>query len=812
MKNTKAQLKKLMELNNCKADEYLTKFACEIFDNIKKAQDNDYAFENLGLLSEFVYKVPKETIEIVGYIIKKELKPATVHKSSFGEFEGKSHKDLILKSIELLSHIRYIVPDEVLELVAQLSKWEDLEIKTKALEVVKKFAKYDYNYIKQVKNYIPQRKSLDFVLAWSRKEQLQNIDFTETVLKELLNSSAEGSTSGLNDNADYTLTMHFSYVSPTPFLIKMRRESIDLTYELYKATEDPKLKLRIVEILDEATRTPSNVAYKDDLTQMIADDFKYLSGIYRKIIFGEKGDKMIDYLGIVADIEERIYWVNRNEEKRIEESEKLRNDILQDDMYKLFRLLVGDIIVYREESGVNGWDEAEKNRTKKIDQLIELISDENIEEWFSKLNKIAAQQSFIEEWKFNTFKNFLRKLSETKPEIADNILQKSFETNSPLKQFIGSFMDGFRSGSHFEKWDKYTDKIIDAKNASLIPAIIFSFVLPANADLEKLIREKDIDILESMVKREKKLSFIKKMNEQLLHYALINALTYNFKRFPERIENLIVCELRGNSKYLNSFFNEFQTAIHRNLISVNDLNIETIELLREKIIELSGLDWHVQELLLMIGQKYGLNIVLSVFKERIQRDIKGKEKIKRNKDERYEPIPFHINPELSKFVVEHSDYEKIAMEWLSEMSTDWSINNWHVSHLFQRFGKGFDKVLTLIIQKGGDDNLMRAARAIHSIDGTNLNLCIEIVRKTDNKGILSQVDSNIYTTGVVSGEYGIAQAYENKAKTLEKYKTDESEQVRKFANKMIKRLLDSAKRERQRADEEKQLRKIEFEG
>ena len=77
---------------------------------------------------------------------------------------------------------------------------------------------------------------------------------------------------------------------------------------------------------------------------------------------------------------------------------------------------------------------------------------------------------------------------------------------------------------------------------------------------------------------------------------------------------------------------------------------------------------------------------------------------------------------------------------------------------------------------------------------------------------MSQIDSNMYTTGVVSGEYGLVEAYEGKAKMLEKYKADESERVKKFADRMSKSFLDSAKRERQRADEEKQLRKIEFEG
>jgi hypothetical protein len=67
-------------------------------------------------------------------------------------------------------------------------------------------------------------------------------------------------------------------------------------------------------------------------------------------------------------------------------------------------------------------------------------------------------------------------------------------------------------------------------------------------------------------------------------------------------------------------------------------------------------------------------------------------------------------------------------------------------------------------------------------------------------------------TGVVSGEYGIANAFENKAKELEKYKDDPSDRVRQFVARMIQSFKEDAVRERLRADEEKQLRRIEFEG
>ena len=364
------------------------------------------------------------------------------------------------------------------------------------------------------------------------------------------------------------------------------------------------------------------------------------------------------------------------------------------------------------------------------------------------------------------------------------------------------------------EWDKYAGMIIDAKDQFLVTAMVFSLNLPQDSDLEKLIREQDVDLLENITKRNGSFSFLKKeTDDRILQYALFNTLARNFVRSHKRIEPLIVEEIKNYPKYLNIFFSELPMATHRKWIDVKELHPKTIDFLKEKMIEIPDIDWHVQGLLLEIGEVYGLEPVLDVFMRRIRKDEEKKEKEgRRITDERYEVIPYHFNPGLSKFIVEHTEYIKIAGDWVSKMTADWSIYNWHVSHLFQRLGKGFSEIIASLIEKSGDDNLLKAARAMHSIDGTNFELCIEIIRKTDNKKILSQVDSNMYTTGVVSGEYGLVEAYEKKAKMLEKYKTDENERVKKFADRMSKSFLDSAKRERQRADEEKQLRKIEFEG
>jgi len=275
---------------------------------------------------------------------------------------------------------------------------------------------------------------------------------------------------------------------------------------------------------------------------------------------------------------------------------------------------------------------------------------------------------------------------------------------------------------------------------------------------------------------------------------------------------MIVEEIKRYPEYLNVFFTELSLSTRRGWIDIRELHPETIEFLQEKMVELSDIDWHVQEFLQTIGECHGLKAVLDVFMKRIEKAEGRKEKIGRSLDERYEVIPYHFNPNLEKFMVEHLDYERITSSWTAKMTANWSIYNWHVSHFLQSVEKGFGKVLTSLIQKGGDENLMKAARAMQSIDSVDFDICIEIIRRTDNEDITRLVGGNMYSTGVVSGEYGIAEAYGEKAEKLKNYLADESERVRIFAKDMINSFLESAKRERQQADEEKQLRKIEFEG
>jgi hypothetical protein len=90
-------------------------------------------------------------------------------------------------------------------------------------------------------------------------------------------------------------------------------------------------------------------------------------------------------------------------------------------------------------------------------------------------------------------------------------------------------------------------------------------------------------------------------------------------------------------------------------------------------------------------------------------------------------------------------------------------------------------------------------------------ICREIVlRKHRNEQMMSDVKMVLYSTGVVSGEYGHAEAYEKKILEMKPWLDDSESEVVKFAIEFIEMMQRSADNERERADEEIALRKHRF--
>lgn len=808
MKNNKQILAKLMELDNEKADAYLADFANNLKVQIQKTDDNDTIIDNLELLKEFIYKVPEQAIEIIHYVIDNPHPPKT-RKEVFGKIEGKKYEELVTKAIELLDLIRYIYPDKALPIIAKLILSKSPEISTKAKETLKHFAKYDFNVLTKSKiGYGAQRKVLDYVLAWSIEEQAKNFDFIEVAANELLGSSVEGSTSSLNTDDQYTLTMHFGAVQPTDFLKKMRRQTIDLVFNLYQNIADESKKVRLAKVLEEAVRTPGNVAYGDDLAQLFAEDAKYLLAIYRKMLFDKDG-KLIGSIPVAEEIEKRLYWFHRNSKFDPEETQELRASILSDEFYSLFRLFAGDDVTFREE---NGWDQAVPKREAAIDSIVDEIKEEEVEKWIAILNRVAAQVGLVAEWQFNYFRGFLRKLAEKKSEISSRILLQSIKISAPLQKFTSSILEGLLSAKRDDIWDRIVDQIISKKDSSLIPEVLYSLIVDVRFTPKLEIRGKDFDLLEEIAFQSKRFKFLSEVeNDRILQHALLNAIASNFKKDQPRMEKLLFHILRRRIDQRNAQLRELDFALIKGWIDYSSLSSENVDFLKTWLAEIEDLDWDAQSVLHDLGSK-DPSIILNTFWLRIERDAKRKATQKLGDFSHYRAIPYHFNPELIKQLSEYLELPKYIDIWLGKMTKEWSPYNWNISDFLQKLGRPVDETIRSLIKSGDEMSLAKAAHLMDRFSGyADLDLCMSIIGKTDDKKIMAIVDSILYATGVVSGEDGIVRAWEAKAEAMRKFISSDNPRVKKYADRLVASFEASAKQEKQRVEEGRRLRKMEFE-
>jgi hypothetical protein len=109
--------------------------------------------------------------------------------------------------------------------------------------------------------------------------------------------------------------------------------------------------------------------------------------------------------------------------------------------------------------------------------------------------------------------------------------------------------------------------------------------------------------------------------------------------------------------------------------------------------------------------------------------------------------------------------------------------------------------------------LMSQALILRNYEGETFihGVCKEIVRQSgDDTAIQNEVAIALETTGVVSGEYGMAEAYERKKLEITPWLSDPDERIRGFAEKYVASLDKMIAAEQARAREGIALRKHRF--
>lgn len=812
----KIQLRRLAGLENEKSKQYLLSVALTIKDSILKTKDNDKIVDLLDVLEVFCYRVPNVALEVAsGLILNDKPYKARIHKTKWGDIERKNYNHVILKSLDILKEIRYMETEKVFDVLVILYNHENEEVKVKSKEILKSLVKYNYFAINKI-GYMTQRIILNRILSWNSTDKLANLDVLLDASERLLELSFDGTS--MKD--ERTMIFHRGVLSPNDFLAAIRKDTLRVLFDIYFKANSLKDKNRILQVIGEASVFPMDGECGEDLEHMVNNDASLIIDGYNKILFNSD-DKIQAPLPVILTLDKQLIRFIRNNLKE-QASKNTFKKIRDDKFYNLSRILIGDCLDYSIED--KDWRDVTEEINREIDKLIDGMSRQNVKELAECLNNIAANREDIDKWEFRNFENFLQRIAIEKTEFAELILEDAFDKNSPILCFVGCFLIGFRKIKRFDLYDGYVEKGVQAKNIRILQEILLSYNVNAE-DINEFTRESDIDLVESIINGSGKFEFLADTalteGNYSLQFYIFQALVNLYKKDKKRVERLIILNIKKSDiDRSHMYINVLELSLVRGYLDFKNWNKKNLGVIFELCVNVDNLEYHTQELLLEIG-KCDFDSMMSVFIKRITKSINKKtsKKVHRLYEyDRYDPVPYNFNPDLSKFIKENSEYIETVLKWTKKMTSKSTIYNWELGQFVDRIG-GIVEVANNLIVSGQEKDLKKALDLFGLISSPDYDLCLKIVEKTEGlreknrKDLWELVKIAIARTGVVSGEYGLAEAFEKKYNLMEKmrdrYKNNKL--VLKFLDETMQDLDATAKRERQRTEEGIKLRKIDFE-
>ncbi|MCD4653406.1 DUF4365 domain-containing protein [bacterium] len=739
-------------------------------------KSNDDISVNLNLLEEYAYLVSDIALEITKTIITTE-KPKEKKKYEdkfLGEFTGMSHRDLIIRCLEILEKLRYVSPKLVIDQLLILSDFVDSRIDIKARDVLKKFAEYNLAVLKQV-GYTPQLFLLNEIEKWDQKKQSAYFDIIIEMSSKLLETSLIGQS--MKDHE--TIVLHTGALPVNKDIRNIRKRTLEFLFGLYKSSLDLERRRIVLRTIQGATRTPHMGSYGDDIVKLIRDDTNRIIDFYLSIIPTAQ-------LEIIKDIEEQINWFTRSDKRRFPKIHQIRSLIASNSEYEIFRVFFGNDFKF---SASMDWEKAEKERKEKIQELLDSINEDSFAEWSDKIFKVVANYDKIEnKGEFYYLDHFLFELGKQKPDFAIQFMNSE---KPELEPFLIRLLSGLWLGGQEKSARIFIEKWVNNPKRLHICASIFDVVNEID-----LYMATKIICLSAQRKDEWSLlcitrSIIRNMTDNSSADELI-------KLFVKTIGKLTQI---GSYQWLHF-------AWHRNKLISNAFSEKQIDTILENILLAPDVDYHIETLLVPIAKRFPEKIIKS-FHERV------KIRSTMEKDNHYDAVPYKLHL-LNSALAENSEpVIDSILEWYKEED---GVFHWEADQMlkavFPDFGAKLENKLIQMVKTMNKSSASIVLDVLEAhLDGSAPDpICKELIKNFKNDDeIIRRLSCIISNLGTVWGEYGFVKSLKARKQHIETWSQDQHKAVRDFSVDYIKYLDERISYEKKRTDEQLALRKSRFE-
>jgi hypothetical protein len=778
---------KLMNLQSSEADALLEKKFDTIDKTVRSASDNDVVYEQLELLEQFVFKVSDRALSLCRFLLERDPLATKQHRTKFGNYAGKSHGDVVGKVLYLLNQIRYYQTRDILPIYFSVFKNGGHKILE---DKIRDIAQYNLSALQRI-GYLPQLDIIDFLEKHKPKDDTY-FRFFMALAQHL--SSTEGESHEMKD--ENTLTLGFA---PLPYHDSLKQVRSWLLSEAKRILHDKRTsledKLNVAELLGEMTHGGHRGEPSKELNDLLLQNSKEVVEIFQDLL--KEDESIASSLPLAVTIEERLIFIERSaKDKTLQKSiDKLIAKLQGNYVYKIYRILVGARLDFFSRKNESFEAARLANDTQRNELIKEITSPDS--PIVKVLFNVAEYLGKIESWKLNSYTGFVIELAKTKPEIAYQILLDAIQSKSAFSNLAGEFALGFRNAKATKFYSQTVELIASNKITDAIRLLALSLTVNnVSAD--------DVVLAEKIFKNEKPFDFLAKEPR----YNYIDFLTeVVIKVLPQKNKTYDALFIEMIKAHEQLRLGTLEIGTIRREAPASAINENVRKCIEHSLVTATDLSYKEQELLLWLYPD-DANKIMDVFMQRISY-LGTDRKLRRTL--RYDAIPYHLEDNLRNAIVGSPDYADLFKSYLRAFDTKWNVKDSEIAELFRRLGNHKSALLEFV-EMAKPDDLKRALLFCEGIEPIDLEVAFAIVKRTSSKKIWSSVRSRLYTTGMVEGEYGLANAHQRKYDLIKtRYADSQNARVKKFAAETLEWLEQVIKDERKRTHEELRLRKIEFE-
>ena len=755
-------------------------FEKDIANLLDDAQNNNKRYEILSGLKD--YAIPNYDDRPTAYEglkgpLLRAVKAARATEpvpieTTYGSIDGFKAEAVTRLVVEIVENLRYDDIIGTLQLLIDIYRDEPNDVIRRQIEnAVTKLSEYKIDAYNQIGPML-QMALVDYLASMSNAE----VDSVRPIALTVWTEAIQSDITGEKWKAD-SVVLSTGAVPPSDHLREVRDKVIKALFAAYDRSTDDAQKRAVLSALDAATRTPHQVQYSNELlattlkdaTRIVdfvterakASSYELLQPLEHRFLY--------DYFrakDLTEDLDNR-FGCQTEAEALVAAILKFRDTINADDRFVRYKVLVGFESVYPSH-----WTDkefaykADEYRREEANRCIDEINTANESDWFDLIAR-CAETKLEDLATFPVFGNFIRNLAERKPEVADRFLAKA---SDDLRKFLAGFLNGLALSDRPDIYERILEAELEsAKNLTGVARHLRYSGVKKPIFAARLSKHA-IDRGDSVAVTECLLFALEHYGTEKVTDAdtfVRNALTFlNDRKDPHWV--------------WEAWFLDKVTKFYEELTPERTAQVlQSLGYLRQ-------VNHRVERVLVRVAERQP-EAVWDYFGSRLAREAADGDD-----EERFEAVPFQfhgLEKELSK------DPQLAISKGLSWFAQDRELFEFRggrlLSSAFPNCATEFAAALAELVKAGIDteaDFVLAILRNYCGETSTYVVLKEIVSRFPDDPGKMDGVRSSIDRTGVVSGEFGLAEAYRVKKKSLTEWLADERPEVKAFAEKHIAEL------------------------